>query len=61
MIIRLEWVRAYLYRVALVVQPLLGALGIVKDSTPYVVASMIVSVLSVSLAVVNTSTAGADT
>jgi hypothetical protein len=56
MIIRAEHVRAYLYRVALILQPMLGALGVAKHSDTYVIGSMIVAVLSVSLAVVNTST-----
>ena len=52
----LEWVRAYLYRVALILQPALAGVGVATDSTVWVVLSIIVAVLSVGMATVNTST-----
>lgn len=56
----LEWVRAYLYRVALVVQPVLGVIGVAKDSTVWVVLSIVTAVLSVGMATLNTSTVRHD-
>jgi hypothetical protein len=53
---RFEYVRAYLYRVALVVQPTLGALGIAKESKAFGIAALIIAVLSVGMAATNTST-----